>query len=243
MKETISYKSVIAGLVVLVIGIILIIYWKSYGVSVGCSLIASSIVALLNSFFVERRVVSPLDVWGIKNIYPTRSRMNEDCDVSLSKAKYQVDIVAFGLQSYRTEQDQLTKKLLRNGVNFRIITMNPDSEFVTQREKEENGTPGQIKNTINQLIQWANKLNNEKGYKGKIEIRGYNCMTLDFYWRVDDDIYVGPYWHGRQSQQTISYKFSGKNDQGFNIYSAYFDELWNSNELTPLVTNTKNKRK
>ena len=135
MKETINYKSVIAGLIVLVIGIILIIYWENYGVSVGCSLIASSIVALLNGLFVERKVVSPLDVWGIKNIYPSRSRMNEDCDASLAKAKYQVDVVAFGLQSYRTEQDKLTRKLLRSGVNFRIITMNPDSRFIEQRER------------------------------------------------------------------------------------------------------------
>ena len=251
MKETINLKSIIAGCLTLLmgmVGIILDLLWigtkTNLWISIGCSLIASGLVIVLTTLLVDRRMQSPLDVWGIKNIYPSRSRMNEDCDVSLSKAKYKVDIVAFGLQSYRTEQDKLTRKLLRNGVNFRIITMHPDSPAVVQREKEEKGTSGQIRNTISQLIDWANKLNQEKEYKGKIEIKGYNCMTLDFYWRVDDDIYVGPYWYGRQSQQTISYRFSGKTTQGFNIYSDYFDELWNNNEvLTPLVTPQQSKRK
>ena len=70
-------------------------------------------------------------------------------------------------------------------------------------------------------------------------------MTLDFYWRVDDDIYVGPYWLGYLSQQTISYKFTGKTDQGFTMYSNYFDKIWNNSEiLTTLVTASKpGKRK
>jgi len=252
MKEKINWKSVVAGLILLLVGIggiLLDIFWLKTAthvwISIGCSLIASGLVILLTSLFVERRQESPLDVWGIKNIYPSRSRMNEDCDVSLRKAKYQVDIIAFGLTSFRTEQEKLTKKLLRNGVSFRIITMNPESPFVAQREKEENSADGQIKNTINSLIAWAEKLNGDNSHKGKIEIKGYSCMTLDFYWRVDDDIYVGPYWLGYLSQQTISYKFTGKTDQGFTMYSNYFDKIWNNSEiLTTLVTASKpGKRK
>ena len=142
--------------------------------------------------------------------------MNDDCGVSLKRARYQVDIVAFGLKSYRAEQEKLTRSLLQKGVNFRIITMNPDSPFVAQREREENENAGQIKNTIKQLVQWANNLNQQSS-KGKIIIKGYSCMTLDFYWRVDNDIYIGPYWYGLDSQQTISYKFT--EGTGFSLVS------------------------
>ena len=63
-------------------------------------------------------------------------------------------------------------------------------------------------------------------------------MTLDFYWRADNDVYVGPYWYGLGSQRTISYKF--EDGKGFEMYSDYFDKLWNNSELlTALTQKTK----
>lgn len=173
------------------------------------------------------------NIWGLQSIYQTRSRMNEDCNISLKAATHTVDAIAFGLKSYRTTQNDLTQLLLQKGVNFRIITMNPDSPFVTQREIEEGKAPGEIRRTIEQLIEWANELNSQ-GHKGTITIKGYSCMTLDFYWRIDDEIYIGPYWYGLDSQQTISYRY--KNGIGFIMYSEYFEKLWNDSDLMVLLT-------
>lgn len=243
-----NWKSIVAGFIVLITGILLILFdifcvhtlihlW----VSIGCSLIASGLVILLNGFFVDRQKYSPLDEWGIRNIYNTRSLMNQDCDIRLSKAKYQVDVIGFGLKSYRLELEGMTKDLLRRGVNFRIITMDPYSPFVAQREIEEKDSPGQIKSAILDLIQWAEKLNRESK-NGKIEIKGYRCMTLDFYWRVDDDIYLGPYWYGYTSQQTISYKFSGDDKKGFRYYTEYFNKLWDDSKLMTTLVPRSHKR-
>ena len=243
MSEKYNLKSIIAGLVVLVVGIVLVItdltWWKvekSWVVNVGCSLIASSLVILMTTLFVERVKDNPLEPWGISKIYRTRAKMNEDCSVSMNKAKYQVDVIAFGLKSYRTEQERLTKKLLQKGVNFRILTMDPSSPFISQREKEENENEGQIKNTINQLVKWANNQNKQSN-KGKIVIKGYSCMTLNFYWRVDDDLYIGPYWYGRSSQQTISYKYN--TGAAFDLYTEYYEELWNDENLSQTLTDVK----
>ena len=52
-------------------------------------------------------------------------------------------------------------------------------------------------------------------------------MPLDFYCKIDDNLYVGPYLYGKESQQTISYRFS-PNGKGFKYYSNYFETLWNS---------------
>lgn len=240
MKEKFNLKSIIVGLIILLVGIIGIIcdltvfhLPSSWGVSVGCSLIASALVIILTDLLVDRIKENPLESWGIKGIYQTRAKMNDDCSVSMNKAKYQVDVVAFGLKSYRTQQDKLTRKLLQKGVNFRIITMDPSSPFLAQREKEENENEGQIRNTINQLITWADNFN-KNNYKGKIVVKGYSCMTLDFYWRVDDDIYFGPYWYSYNSQQTVSYKYS--EGKGFELYSDYFEKLWNNTDLTKALT-------
>lgn len=117
--------------------------------------------------------------------------------------------------------------------------MNPESAFVSEREKEENESQGQIKNTITQLIEWAEKLN-KKGKNGTIEIKGYNCMTLDFYWRVDNEVYIGPYWQGISSQQTITYKFE-EGGLGFQQYTEYFENLWNNPDNTVLVSKKNSK--
>ena len=246
MKEKKFLTSLIAGLVVVIFGICSVLLdifllntKQNLWISIGCSLIASGLVIVLTELFVDRVKENPLDVWGIKRIYQSRSKMNDDCDISLKKAKYKVDAVAFGLKSFRTEQDKLARDLLRRGVNFRIITMDPDSPFIAQREKEEKENEGQIKNTIIQLIQWADNLNRQ-GNKGKIIIKGYSCMTLDFYWRVDDDIYIGPYWYGLGSQQTISYKYT--EGSGFDMYSDYFDRLWNDQELLTTLTEVKESK-
>ena len=239
--EKFNLKSIIAGLIVLIIGIFMILldvfYLKTdmnLWISIGCSLIASALVILLNDLFVDKISINPIDEWKINKIYATRAEKNADSDSALDKAKYQIDAIAFGLKSFRTQQTKKVESCLRNGINFRIITMNPESKFVKEREIEEGETEGQIKNTIQQLIIWADDLN-KKNYKGKIIVKGYSSMTLDFYWRVDNELYVGPYWYGTSSQHTITYKYiSG--GKGFNLYTDYFEKLWDSKQLLNPLT-------
>lgn len=241
MKETYNWKSLFAGVVIILAGIALCIAsayttapWDNICLSIGCSLIASGLVILMHDFFIERKTISELNDWKLTKIYSTRAEKNADSDPQLDKARYVVDAIAFGLKAFRTKQTKRVEACLRRGVNFRIITMDPESQFVRQRELEENETEGQIKHTIEDLVTWANKLN-DKGFKGRILVKGYNTMTLDFYWRVDDVIYVGPYWYNVSSQQTITYKFE-RDGKGFTTYSEYFESLWENESLCTFLT-------
>lgn len=236
MENKINLKAIIVGLVLLLIGIGLILFdifcvktTQNLWISIGCSLIASGLVALFNSIFVERDVKSPLDDWKIAKIYERRSEKSKDSDPKIKELKHNLDVVAFGLKSFRNKHTEDIKKCLENGTNIRVITMNPNSQFVKQREIEEEETEGQIKNTIEQLVEWARKINSKTKSKnsGRIEIRSYDCMTLDFYWRMDNELYIGPYWFGISSQQTITYKFV-EGGIGFKMYSEYFEKLWES---------------
>lgn len=243
MKGKYNLKTVSTGLGIIILGILTIladIFWlktrQNIWISIGCSLLASGIVILAQAVLIDGKRIDPLDEWGLEKIYETRAEKNKESDPELDKAKEQVDAIAFGLKSFRTKHTNKVKKILRNGVNIRILTMNPseDNVFLRQREIEEEETEGQIRNSIEQLVDWANKLNS-KSHKGKIEVKGYKCMTLDFYWRVDNDIYIGPYWYHVGSQQTITYKFH-KGRRGFDIYKDYFEDLWNDNENTIKLT-------
>lgn len=243
MNGKYNLKSIIVGLLIIIFGISAIIFDifsiktdRNIWISIGCSLLASGIVILAQELLVEGKRTDPLEEWGLEKIFETRAEKNKESDPELDKAKEQVDAIAFGLKSFRTKHARKVERILKKGVNVRILTMNPDKDnlFLKQREIEEEEPEGQIRNSIDQLVSWANILNS-RNYAGKIEIKGYKCMTLDFYWRVDNDIYIGPYWYHVGSQQTITYKFR-KGRKGFDIYKDYFEELWNDKDNTIKLT-------
>ena len=90
-----------------------------------------------------------------------------------------------------------------------------------------------IKDSIEKLVKWADALNRQK-YSGRIIIKAYNCMTLDFYWRLDDELFIGPYWLGEDSSTTITYKFK-EGGKGFSRYSEYFERLWEYSDFSILT--------
>lgn len=239
MKEKFNTKSIIAGLVCIIaggLGIGAEFLWnteKGLWFNLGCSLLSSGLVILLTALFVERIRINPLDDWKILKITATRAEINADCEIELEKVKKQVDIVAFGLQSFRSRHpDKKIVEFLKRGVNFRILTMDPEGQFIEAREKEEDDT--NIKNSIKKLIEWADEIN-KKSPKGKIIIKGYSTMTLDFYWRCDNTLYVGPYWYNCGSQQTITYKYIN-GGTGFKTYTDYFETLWDNEGLSRVLT-------
>ena len=244
-----NYKSIIAGLVVIIVGGALVycgrFRWtseQSLLIGIGCSLLASGLVILLQALFVDAQTISCAEEWGLSKIYYTRAEKNADTDGKLLDTKEKIDIVAFGIKSFRDRYNRDVQTIVNRGVNIRILTMNPseDNCFLKQRELEEHETEGQILNSINDLIHWADDINRQAKSKksGSITIKGYKCMTLDFYWRADDELYIGPYWYGRGSQQTITYKFV-KGKKGFELYTGYFDELWEDSNNTVLLTKPK----
>ena len=183
---------------------------------------------LFDEKFKEKAEI--IETWGLEKIFKTRAEKNSESDPKLEKHNVkQLDGIAFGLSSFRCNREKDVLKSLCNGMNMRLITMNPDSDFAKQRDVEENGQPGSISASIKNLVEWINKLNAQSSY-GKIEIKYYNAMTLDFYWRMDDELYIGPYLYNIVSQQTVTYKFI-KGGRGFNMYTDYFESLWNNTKL------------
>lgn len=223
-------------------------FWKDTGALI--SAIKTSIQALIKStpstgwirtneideqFFEEnfKQKMELIENWGLEKIFRTRAEKNSESDPKLEKCKVrQLDGIAFGLSSFRSNREKDVLSSMKKGMNVRLSTMNPDSEFVKQREIEEKVQSGSIANSIRNLVEWANRLN-AQSTKGKIQIKYYNAMTLDFYWRMDDELYIGPYLYNIISQQTLTYKFVN-GGRGFDIYTNYFETLWKNENLCVL---------
>lgn len=232
-KEKISAERMI-NIIIMLIGLLLVIIGiavfskekaSTILISVGASLIASSIVAFLSSIYIQRyrRAKEISEIWGIRSIEEKRTIMNTRIDECTGKAKRQYDIMAFGLKSLRDGNAKGINDLLKRGASVRILSVDPEIKALEDRDIQEKKTPGQTAYTIRQLTEWVDSL--KKNYPGQIEIKLAKHLPSEFYCRVDDSIYVGPYQYGKDSQQMITMEFKNPG-KAFAYYEEYFDSLW-----------------
>ena len=238
VKKSINPWSIVVSIGLILIGVLSIlgdlfcfITTSNVFVNIGCSLIASGLVLFFSAILIDyKKDFLVWDEWKLEQIFKTRAEKNSDSDPKLEKHNIkQLDGIAFGLRSFRSNRKADVLSCMQRGMNVRLLVMNPDSQFAKQREIEEDAKEGSISDSIKKLVEWANELNNDSP-KGKIQIKFYDTMTLDFYWRLDDEIYIGPYMLDVESQQTITYKFA-KGGKGFQVYSEYFETLWNNSKF------------
>lgn len=238
MKKSINPYAIIVSLLLVIIGILLILLdlfiictTSNVFVNIGCSLIASGLVLFFTATLIDyRKEYLVWAEWKLEKIFKTRADKNKESDPKLEGHNVkQLDGIAFGLKSFRTNRRSDVLSCMQRGMNVRLLVMNPSSMFIEQRELEEKASAGSIQKSILDLVDWADKLNRESN-KGKIQIKFYDCMTLDFYWRMDDELYVGPYLLEFESQQTVTYKYV-KGGKGFKLYSEYFESLWNNSSF------------
>jgi hypothetical protein len=196
-------------------------------ISVGTSILASSVVVYLSShyLFKQSRIKEIIDTWKLAGIYRTRAEMNMRANIFLTESKEQIDIIAFGLKGFRETQSSLIEDKIRNGLRLRILTIDPQSKFLAQREIDEGEVQGQIKNTIIQLTDWVERIKTLSPAQENVELRYYDTLPLDFYFRIDRNLFLGPYMYARSSQQTFSYEFE-YGGAGFEYWSTYFEKIW-----------------
>ncbi len=226
--DKVNLIAFIVGLILIIIGIFFYGNVQTIFISIGTSIIASSIIAFLSARYLIRKnkIKDLMEKWGLEAIYETRAEMNESSNRYLNVIEKQMDIVALGMRSFRDAKGSLIKEKVKKGIIVRILTISPDSDFVTQRERDEKRLNGEIRNTIIDLLAWVDELKQLAPSETNVQIKFYNTYPLDSYLRIDSHIYIGPNMYKKYSQQTISYEFKG-NSAGYFYYSNYFDELWN----------------
>jgi hypothetical protein len=196
-------------------------------ISVGCSILASDIIMYFTTELMLRnkRTKEIIDKWGLEAIFETRASMNTSSNRALEKCKKSMEIIAFGLRGFRDAKTEIVKKLIKKGVVIKILTLNPESDMAKLVDEREKQIEGYTKKSIESLVNWARECNESCDGKEGIIIKFYDYIPLDFYFRIDDNVYVGPYLRGKSSQQIISYEFSS--GQGGEYWKKYFKDLWN----------------
>jgi hypothetical protein len=213
---------------------------KTILISVGCSLIASALVILVTYFILYEKddIVDVIKLWGLQGIYHRRDK-SQRSNPKLENMKTRLDIIAFGVSSLRSAMRTVIEERVRSGVQIRILTISPDSIFLKQQEIDEGCVKGQIRKTNIDLGEWVSGLQKMSKNQDSVQIKYYDALPLDLYFRIDNSLFVGPYLHGIQSQQTITYEY---NEHGiaFKEYTDYFEMLWNNETFAKVqIQNSK----
>lgn len=197
--------------------------------SIGTSILASCVFSLINSFYEakEDEIKKLYKKWGLVGIYKTRAEMNSYSNKQLENANY-LEICAMGLKSFRDAQSETIKNRVKEGMRIKILTINPESNYTFAVDKTEEVNTGSTKESINSLIKWVEELKIIQKYDRQIEIQFYDHYPYDFYFCIDNNIYIGPY-QNKLSQQTITYRFMS-DSEGYSYYKNYFNNLWETYE-------------
>ena len=170
------------------------------------------------------------NTWGLKEIFETRQKMNIRLNEAWEDLQNNLDIIGFGFKSFRDAHTNSVIEKVEKGLKIRILTLNPFSQFVKQREKDELELNESIKKTIIDLEKWVAKLKKASSDENNIQLKFYNSLPLEFYWKQEEILCVGPYLHGIGSQQTVTFEYE-KGTNGYKFYCNYFENLWNNEDF------------
>jgi hypothetical protein len=244
-------KKELSQIIILLIGLLLVVFsffiYRNINennitvntvlLSIGCSIIS---VVIINYFeylitLPEKKTIININNWGLITIYDTRSKMNDDTNKLLSSAK-ELDIAVFGAKGLINYQGGVLKERLKKGMIMRILIPVKDSEFIKQREIDENVTNGEITKSINDLCNWLSSVKKELNLsEDSIIIKQYKSLPIESIMRIDKDIFVGPFMVKKISQLTMAYHYQ-QGGKGYDYYRKYFISIWNDNAISDFVS-------
>ena len=194
-------------------------------VSVGTSLIAGGIVAILDLFSnvgreqVYRNIDNIILNAGVESTYNKRDL--DEYDLLIESAQKSIDVMGYSLRGfYQSYKDILLKKIEQNReFKIRILLVDPDSMSSKWRENNEDGKyKGVYKESLEVLkLGFAGRVN--------IEIRVIDIPLGHMIYRIDDVMYVGPYFYEKNSKSTNTIRLN-KEGWLFKEYQYEFDSMW-----------------
>ncbi len=201
--------------------------------SVGSSMIATSIATWLTSYYIinNNEIKEIITAWKLKAMFRTKSEMNMSSNKCLDTAKEYIDIIAIGMANFLSSKGNVLEKKAIDGVQIRIISCN-NLEMLEQREKDETvGGGGKVidvmKNEVIALSEWVQRVNNQGG---KISIKYHSTYPGFSYLRIDDSLFFGPNLPLYKSQTNFALEFD-INGEGGRYFEKYFDSLWTNSNL------------
>ena len=214
--------------------------WESAAFAVGASLIATGIAGCTLFLYVSgamsetRRLDSLLEA-GVETIFEEgRSvAIRDEYDRRLAKARKSIDVLGFGLRHLREDYADDFAEWGRRA-KVRLLLIDPEfpsmeSPYAHQRDAEERDNVGKISSDVKQLIEKCQELMTDDGVN--FELKLYTCLPSINIFRIDDEVFWGPYFVGDVSRNMPTLLFKGSSVIAKRVVQ-HFDQIWDDPKLS-----------
>jgi hypothetical protein len=209
--------------------------------AIGSSMIAAGITGwvVFGYVLVSEDLAEKLQVllaYGIESVFDVRSvGIKQEYLKRLAKVREQIDIIGFGLSALR--QDFLNDfSTWKQRANVRILLLDPDfpshdHSYAEQRDIEEGNAKGQITQDVRKFVEDVGHLIEVAGEGRSFNIRLYRVLPTVNVFRIDDELFWGPYLISEQSRNTPTFivKRSGKL---FDRFINQFERIWEDEKFS-----------
>jgi hypothetical protein len=202
---------------------------------IGASVIAAAITGWVIFVYVrlsERRieVLEALSRFGFVAAFEARAaRIKPEYDRRLAGANEHIDIMGFGLKTlWEDYHGQFADWKLR--AHVRILLIDPNSPYTVQRDTEEQELSGSIRRSAKRFLRETESIRNETT-QHTFQVRLYTCLPSVNIFRVDDEMFWGPYLIRSQSRNAPTFVVR----HGGELYRRlmwHFDTIWADDSLS-----------
>lgn len=173
---------------------------------------------------------------GLTKIFEGRAaRIKAEYDQRLRKFDY-LDVIGFGLSDFREDyKTEFARWAQHSKVRLLLIDPHfptPDHSFAELRDREEKTNPGKIAADVKQFAHEFAELSRSSQ---NFQIRLMRCTPGLNIFRIDDEIFFGPYLMDRASRNSFTFECR-RGGFLFTALLSHFEAIWTNPTLsTPLT--------
>lgn len=218
--------------------------------AIGTNIITNSLLLVISLIYFKDddeydKIKSMYEEKGLIRIYTEKNDTYEiiNRNYLVNKKIIDYDIICCGgLSTLRkAEGSKIVEYVKNNHMKVRILTANPNSENLLQFKLDEemqlsdkkqynvSALDNTMKRDIYALYDWINDVNSDLPEGDKIRIKFYNSLPSLQYHRVGENLFISSRIIGAVSKSSPTYEYvnTGSVNDCFNMYTIYFEKLWN----------------
>jgi hypothetical protein len=226
-------------IVLLLIGVLLTRSGGPIAVGIGASLIAAGVTGWVLFAHIrlterQRSLLDMLTLFGFVKAFEGRAvTIRAEYDERLERVRDRIDILGYGLRAlredYRGKFPDWKKK-----ANVRILIIDPEFpnsrySYAKQRDKEEEASQG-IDADVKAFLAELRALDSVSS-KHLFEVRLYTCLPSFNIFRIDDELFWGPYLIREPSRNAPTFLVR-RGGVLYERFTEHFDRIWQDPELS-----------
>ena len=211
-------------------------------VACGSSLIAAAVTGwvVFAYVLVLQRTAEQLDLlkrFGITFAFDSRSvRIKTEYTDRIARAEKRIDIMGFGLSALREDFINEFRNWSQRSI-VRILLIDPAfpsqrTPFADQRDREEGNPNKSIQNDVREFLRACSELIADPEIA--FDVRLYTCLPSVNIFRIDDELFWGPYLIGGQSRNLPTFLVESGGIL-FQRMMEHFEQIWSDEQLSRAV--------